>query len=52
MTKCLALMMREVAIEAAESNRKAIDAHFEQMRKDIVVKQAMWAEEIRRVING
>ncbi len=47
----LAQIMREVAQEAAESNKKAIDAHFEQMKKNIAVKQAIWAERINKVIN-
>lgn len=48
----LAQIMREVAAEAAESNRKALDAHLEQMRKNIAIKQAMWADEIRNAANG
>lgn len=48
----LSQIMREVAQEAAERHRKAVDAHFEQMRKDIAVKQAMWAERIKNAING
>lgn len=47
----LAQIMKEVAQEAAESNKKAFDAHFEQMRKNIAVKQAFWSKRINQVIN-
>lgn len=48
----LAQIMREVAKEATESNRKALEDHFEQMKRNIAIKQAMWADKIRSIING
>lgn len=47
----LAQIMKEVAQEAAESNKRTIDAHFEQMRKNIAIKQAIWSKRINQVIN-
>ena len=48
----LAQIMKEVVKEATESNRKALEDHFEQMKKNIAIKQAMWADKIRSIING
>lgn len=48
----LAQIMKEVAQEAAESNKKAADVYFAEMRKNIAKKQAIWAERINCVING
>ncbi|MBQ3606541.1 MAG: hypothetical protein IJ352_00705 [Muribaculaceae bacterium] len=45
-------IMKEVAEEARESNKKASDAHFEQMRHNIAKNRAMWAERINNIING
>ena len=44
--------MKEVAQEARESNKKAADAHFEQMRRNIAMKREMWAERINSIIKG
>ena len=44
--------MKEVAQEACESNKKAADAHFEQMRRNIAMKREMWAESINSIIKG
>lgn len=45
-------IMKEVAQEARESSKKAADAHFEQMRRNIAVKREKWAEQINRIINS
>ena len=45
-------VMKEVAQEARESSKKAIDAHFEQMRKNIANNRMQWAERINSIING
>ena len=45
-------IMKEVAEEARESNKKASDSHFEQMRHNIAKNRAMWAERINNIING
>ena len=45
-------IMKEVAQEARESSKKAADAHFEQMRRNIAMKRKMWAEHINSIING
>ena len=45
-------IMKEVAQEARESSKKAADAHFEQMRRNIAMKWKMWAEHINSIING
>ena len=45
-------VMKEVAQEARESSKKAIDAHFEQMRKNIANNRMQWAERINNIING
>lgn len=48
----LAQIMREVAEEARESNKVATDAYFAQMRRNIVEKQAKWADRINSIANG
>lgn len=48
----LAQIMKEVAQEAAASNRKAIDAYFKQMEKNIAIKQKIWADRINNALNG
>lgn len=48
----LALIMKEVAQEAAASNREAADLHFAEMKKMIAANKAEWAERINCVING
>ena len=45
-------IMKEVAQEARESSKKAADAHFEQMRRNIAVKREKWAEQINRIVNA
>mgnify|MGYP003435539522 CR=1 FL=1 len=41
-------VMKEVAQEARESSKKAADAHFEQMRRNIAIKREKWAEQINQ----
>lgn len=48
----LAQIMKEVAQEAAESNRKAQEAYFAEMRRMATISKAKWAERINRVLNG
>ena len=45
-------IMMEVAQEARESSKKAADAHFEQMRRNIAIKRAKWAEQISQIANA
>ena len=48
-------IMREVAEEAKESNRKATKAterYFEDMRRNALAKQAKWAHAIELALNG
>ena len=45
-------IMKEVAQEARESSKKAADAHFEQMRRNIAIKRAKWAEQISQIANA
>ena len=45
-------IMKEVAQEARESSKKATDAHFEQMRRNIASQKAQWAERINGIIHG
>lgn len=45
-------VMKEVAQEACESSKKATDAYFEQMRKNIANNKMQWAERINSIING
>ena len=45
-------VMKEVAQEARESNKRASDAYFEQMRRNIAKNEAMWTERINNIING
>ena len=44
-------VMKEVAQEARESSKKAADAHFEQMRKNIANNRMQWADRINSIIN-
>lgn len=41
-------VMKEVAQEARESSKKAADAHFEQMRRNIAIKREKWAKQIKQ----
>ena len=45
-------VMKEVAQEARESSKKAADAHFEQMRRNIEAHKGQWSERINSIING
>lgn len=45
-------VMKEVAQDARESSKKAADAHFEQMRRNIALNKARWNERINNIING
>lgn len=45
-------VMKEVAQEARESSKRAADALFEQMRKNILIKKEKWAEQINQVLNA
>lgn len=44
-------IMREVAEEAKESNRKATERNFEAMRRNALAKQAKWAHAIEMALN-
>lgn len=44
-------VMKEVAQEARESSKKATDAYFEQMRRNIALNKANWEERINNIIN-
>ena len=48
----LSQIMKEVAQEAAESNRKAKEAYFAKMRRMAAISKAKWAERINTVLNG
>lgn len=45
-------IMKEVAEEARESNKKAEEAHFAQMHRNIAAKREKWADRLNSVING
>ena len=45
-------VMKEVAQEARESSKKAADAHFEQMRRNIAAHREQWSDRINSIING
>ena len=45
-------VMKEDAQEARESSKKATEAHFEQMRKNIANNRMQWADRINSIING
>lgn len=45
-------VMKEVAQEARESSKKAADAHFEQMRRNIAQNRASRSTRINSIING
>ena len=48
----LSQLMKEVAEEANSGNQRATEAHFAQMRRNIVAKRAKWADRINNVINA
>ena len=45
-------VMKEVAQEARDSSKKAADAHFEQMRRNIAQNRASRSARINSIING
>lgn len=45
-------VMKEVAQEARESSKKATEAYFEQMRRNVSTQKKQWAERINNIING
>lgn len=45
-------VMKEVAQDARESSKRAADAHFEQMCRNIALNKARWNERINNIING
>lgn len=45
-------VMKEVAQDARESSKRAAEAHFEQMRRNIALNKARWNERINSIING
>lgn len=45
-------IMKEVAEEVRESNKKATEVYFAQMHRNIVSKHKKWADRLNRVING
>ena len=45
-------IMREVAEEARISNQKATEEHWQQMRQNVMTKQAKWAKDIENIRNG
>lgn len=49
--KMMEQVMKEVAQEARESSKKATDAYFEQMRRNIALNKANWEERINSIIN-
>ena len=49
--KMMEQVMKEVAQEARESSKKATDAYFEQMRRNIALNKANWEERINNIIN-
>lgn len=48
----LSRLMKEVAQEAAESNKKATEAYFANLRLHAAEGKAKWAERIKNVTNG
>ena len=48
----LAQIMREVSADAKKSNKEAAIKHPEDMRREMKVDEAKWAERINRIKNG
>lgn len=48
----LSAIMKEVAVEAKDSGKRASNAYFNAMLRDIDMKQAKWATRIKRIIDG
>ena len=44
-------VMKEVAQEARESSKRAVAAHFDQMRRNIAIKREKWAKQINQAAN-
>lgn len=45
-------IMKEVAQEARENNKRVTEEYFAQMHKNVVLKQAQWASIIEGTLNG
>lgn len=45
-------LMTEVAAEAEARRKKADEAYFTQMKRNVVVKREKWAEKIKSVIDA
>lgn len=45
----LAQIMREVSADAKKSNEEAAIKHLEDMRREMKVDEARWAERINRI---
>ena len=48
----LARIMREVSADAKKSNEEAAIKHLEDMRREMKVDEARWAERINRIKNS
>ena len=48
----LSKLMKEVAAEAKESNRKATEFYWQQMLNNIEKKKQMWSERIKLLVNA
>jgi len=48
----LTQLMSEVTEEAVERRKKADEAHFSQMKRNVIIKREKWADRINRIING
>ncbi|MBO5250360.1 MAG: hypothetical protein J6B15_06445 [Muribaculaceae bacterium] len=48
----LAQLMKEVAQDAKERQEQATNAYFSEMRRNVEMKKAKWAERINSVINA
>ena len=48
----LSAIMKEVAAEAKDNGKRASDAYFNAMLRDIDRKQAKWATRIKRIVDG
>ena len=48
----LAQIMREVAEDATERQKKATEAYFVEMRRHAVIVKAKWANRIKDAMNG
>lgn len=48
----LAQLMKEVAHDAKERQEQATSAYFSEMRHNVEMKKAKWADRINNAING